>query len=251
MFFFKKSKIIVDAFTTNRSVYELYKPENSINFFPKEVKALKNYYDEVDSSTKITRLQSTIRKCVGLIDYYKIGFILPMWTDFICQPQSAIRNETAIGMVNLPFYYNSHDKKQYHGMFDDYIHVKLASPWQFKEKTDVKFMWTSPTWNLHNHLKNFNVVPAAISFKYQSETNVNIFINKTSENFTISAGTPLVHLSPVTEKSVVIKHHLVDEIDLKKIGIPLDFTNIIPERYNRWVTQSKKHERKCPFGFKN
>jgi hypothetical protein len=250
MFWFKRKQIVVDCFTTLRGAYELYKPDNSIKFFPKEVKTMQNYYDTIDPTTKITKSESTIRKCAGLIDYYKIGFILPMWTDFICQPKSAVAKETALGLISSPYYFSSHSKKQYSGMFDGYMHLKLDSPWKFKENTDIKFIWTSPTWNLHRHLNNFSIVPAALSFKYQCTTNVHMFVNASSENFTINSGTPLVHLSPITEKKVVLKYHLVDEKELNKIGIPSDFNNIKPERYKRWVDESKKHESKCPFEFK-
>ena len=249
MFWFKRKEIVVDAFTTHRSVYELYKPDRTIKFFPEEIKAIPNYYEEVDESTKITRTKGTIRKCIGLIYYYKTGFIIPMWTDFICQPKTAMTKETAIAMVQMPFYYNTHDRKQYPGMFQDYIHVKLTSPWLFREKTGVKFMWNSPIWNLHNHLKHFTVVPAVISFNYQCQTNVNIFIDKNSENFTIESGTPIAHITPITEHMVTIKHHLVDEKEYSKIGIPDDFSTLRPERYSRWVKENQKSENKCPFGF--
>jgi hypothetical protein len=249
MFWFKKKQIVVDCFTTHRSVYELYKPDRAIKFFPDEIKSMPNYYEDVDASTKITQTSGTIRKCIGLLDYYKTGFILPMWTDFICQPKTAVAKETAIAMVQLPFYYSSHDRQQYPGMFEDYFHVKLSSPWLFREKTGVNFMWNSAIWNLHKNLKQFTVVPAAVSYNYQSQTNINIFINKESENFTINSGTPMVHITPISEQKVVIKHHLVDQDEYSKIGIPDDFSKLRPERYLRWIAEKQKAQSKCPFRF--
>ena len=249
MFWFKKKEIVVDCFTTLRSVYELYKPNLSIKFFPNEIKSISNYYTETDATTKIEYEAATIRKCIGLIDYYKSGFILPMWTDFIAQPKSGIKNETAVAMVSHPFFYNSHSRNQYPGLFEDYIHIKLSSPWLLREKTGVKFSWNSPTWNLHKHIRNFTVVPAVVSYNYQAQTNVNLFIDKNSDNFTIKSGTPLVHLIPISEHNVVLKHHLVDEKENSKIGIPDDFAQLRPERYTRWIKESTKNKTKCPFGF--
>lgn len=249
MFWFKKKEIVVDCFTTLRSVYELYKPDISVKFFPDEIKLLPNLYDQIDETTKITYKSATIRKCNGLIDYYKTGFILPMWSEFICEPKNAIDKKTAIAMMALPFDYHSHDKRQFTGLFESYIHIKLTSPWLFREKTGVKFTWNSPVWNLHKHIKNFTVVPAVISFNYQCQSNVNVFIDRNSENFTITPGTPLAHIVPISENKIVLKHHLIDQKEYSKIGIPDDFSTLRPERYSRWVKENQKSENKCPFGF--
>ncbi len=249
-FFFKKKRIVVDVFTTLRSVYELYKPDVAVKFYPDIVKSLPNSYEKVDEQTKITYKLSTIRKCNGVIDYYKTGFMIPMWTDFICEPKNALEHKTAIAMVNLPFYYNSHDREQYGDLYKDHFHVKLSSPWAFREKSGVKFYWNAATWNLDNHSNNFVVLPAVISFNYQSQTNVNIFVKNNSNNFIINSGTPLVHLVPITENKVVMKHHLVDEQEYSKIGIPSDYSAIRPGRYNRWIKEKTENSSKCPFGFR-
>ena len=223
MFWFKRKTIVVDCFTIHRSVYDLYKIRPAIKYFPDETKSLSNYYDQIDQSTKITHQVATIRKCIGLIDLYKEGFIMPMWTDFLAQPKSGSDGSTAVAMVGLPFQYQMHDRKQYGDIFKDYIHVKLEGPWRLKEKTGVKFLWNSPTWNIHKHVQNFTVVPGMVSYNYQSQTNVNMFLNKNIDNFMIESGTPLVHMVPVTDKVVKLKHHLVSQEEFSKIGIPDEF----------------------------
>lgn len=236
-------------FTTLRSVYEIYKPDVSIKFYPDEFKAIPKTYVGTDPTTGIKCNAPTIRKCNGIVDYYKTGFVLPMWTDFICQPKGCVAKESSIGMITQPFYYENHSREQYPGLFEDYIHVKLESPWLFREKTGIKFVWGSPTWNLHKHRNNFTVVPAAVSYNYQCTTNVNIFVRKDSEDFILTGGTPLVHITPVSEKEISIKHHLIDDSEKSKLGIPSEFSGILPERYSRWVREVSKNENKCPFGF--
>ena len=249
MFFFKKSKIVIDMFTTLRSVYELYKPDTSIKFYPDEFKSIPNTYVGTDPTPMIRVDGSTIRKCNGIIDYYKTGFVIPMWTDFICQPKSFVAKESSIALVGLPFFYDSNPRDQYPGLFEDYIHIKLDSPWLFRENSGVRFVWGSATWNLHKHRNNFIVLPAAVSYNYQCATNVNMFVRKDSENFTLTSGTPLVHITPVSEKEIIIKHHLIDETEKSKIGIPQEYSAIRTERYSRWVKELSKNEKKCPFGF--
>lgn len=247
MFWSKKKKVVVDCFTPFQSVHDLYKIDPAISFFPEEVKKLPNFYSVEDQNTKISYDSATIRKCIGLQELYKTGFILPMWTDFICDPQGAINNKTAVGLMSQPFYYNVHDKKQWNGFFDNYIHVKMASPWKIVEKTGVKFSWNAASWNLHKHMKNFIVVPGTVTYDYQSDTNVNIFVDMTAPKFIIESGTPLVHITALSDSDVVIKNHLVSPEEHAKIGIPSEFSMIRPERYLRWKKENE--HAKCPFGF--
>jgi hypothetical protein len=247
MFWFKKKKIVVDCFTPFKSVYELYKIDRAITFFPEEVKILPNYYSIEEPNTKISYEAATIRKCIGLQELYKVGYILPMWTDFICDPISSSQSRSAVALMHPPFYYNVHDKTQWNGFFDNHIHVKLASPWKIVEKSGVKFTWSSPTWNLHKHIENFSVVPGIVTYDYQSDTNVNIFVNKTAKKFTIDSGTPMAHMTPISDGEVVLKNHLISAEEHAKIGIPSDFSALRPERYLRWKNENKKA--KCPFGF--
>ncbi len=252
LFFFKKSKIVVDCFTNLRGVYEVYPIKNSMEFYPSEFSKIGSYYTNEDPNLKIRTQVSTIKRCVGIIDYYKTGFIMPMWSDFICQPQSCINGESVLGAMSMPFTYGPHPPEQYQGtgIFSDYFHIKFDSPWYLREKTGVKFTWNQPTWNLSKYSNNFIVVPGTVSYDIQASTHLNMFINKKSEDFTIMAGTPMVHFAPQTDKEVVIKNHLVTTDELLKVGMPKDFNWLLPNRYTRYKNLMKnKNKGKCPFGF--
>lgn len=249
MFWFKKKEVVVDCFTPLQSVYELFKIQPAIKYFPEEFKSLPNYIDEVDDSTKIKFQSATIRKCIGLQDLYKQGFILPMWTNLIAEPKNAQSNSSAVALVSSPYRFEMHPKQQYAGVFEDYFHIKLTGVWKLKEKQGIKFLWQSPSWNLHKHHKHFIIPPGVVSYDYQSQTNVNLFIHKDSDDFSIDSGTPLVHITPLSEKNIKVKHHLVSDTEYSKIGIPDDFDFLKPERYLRWIKQKQAQQSKCPFGF--
>lgn len=250
MFWFKKKKIVVDAFTVYRSVYDLYSIKPAVFYFPEQIKRLENSYIETDSTTNVEYKLPTIKKCLGILDLYKHGFILPMWTDFVCQPQKAAENKCAPGLMQSPFMFNVHDKRQFSGLFDDHIVMKLVSPWMFREKTGVKFLWTTPSWN-RVHENNFSHLPAVVSYEYQSQVNVNIFINKKSEDFILTSGTPMVHIIPLTEHKVEFRNHLVDikDKEYQKLDIPYEYSSLRPDRYKRWVKEKTNQQTKCPFGF--
>ena len=187
IFWFKKKEIVVDCFTIHQSVYDLYKIRPAIKYFPEEAKTMSNFYDVVDDHTKITYEAATIRKCIGLINLYKQGFIMPMWTDVLCEPKSSLTQKSAVAMVGLPFQYQMHDRRQFSTLFEDYIHLKLEGVWRLREKTGIQFLWNPPAWNLHRHTQNFTVVPGSVSYDYQSQTNVNMFINKNIDKFMIES----------------------------------------------------------------
>lgn len=252
-FFLRKSKIVVDCFTPYRSVYEAYSIQPSIKFFPENIKNINSYKIQKEPNTNIDIKISTIKRCVGLIEYYKHGFIIPMWSDFICQPKTFLNKESALGAIASPFNYVKHSTLQYEetGMFDNYIHAKFGSPWKIREKTGIKFTWNSCNWNLYQYYTNFSIPPAILSFDIPIETNVNIFIFKESENFTLHAGTPLVHLVPMSDKDVKISTHLVSDEEYNKIGIPTDFCPLSTNRYMRYKKVIEKQTKKCPFGFGN
>jgi hypothetical protein len=90
-------------------------------------------------------------------------------------------------------------------------------------------------------------------------SNLNIFFHKNTERFTLSAGTPLVHLIPVSEKDVEIKCHQVSYQDWSKmVPYPIDVPTISDgTKINRLHKDQKRAEEldkletkgKCPFGF--
>ena len=252
MILFKKKKIVVDCFTYVRSVYELYSIKPAIHYFPEEIKRVPNYYDAVNPRTNISMPASTIKRCLGIIELYKHGAIIPMWTDSKFVPSNWETKKGAIFLIDNGFELTLHNTQQFPGLYVDYLPCKFGSPWRFREKNGVQFTWNPPFFNIHNTMKNFLIPPGVTSYKYQSETNINIFVNRKSEDFMVEAGTPMVHIIPITDSEVVYKNHLVDMNEFFKVGIPPEWGQLVPNRYNRWVRAQKEIEErkgKCPFGF--
>jgi len=257
MFWFKKKKIVVDCLTNIDSVHELYKIRKAAVYYPEDIKSLTPNTRVKHPQTNIEYDISTIKKCNGINEMYKRGFIMPMWTDFICQPKSAAAGNSAIGMMPRHFSYESHPRDQFTGLYNNYTHVKLESPWLFKEKTGVRFIWKPADWNIHKFSKNFVIPTAVLWFNDQSSTNINMFIDTNSDDFTILGGTPMIHMLPLSEDNVEIKCHLVSPEEMNSsLAIPLSYGAIKSGRYNNYVREKslseeldKKEKGKCPFGF--
>ena len=247
-FFFKKKKIVVDCFTADATVYNLWFPEPAVNYFPDWWKTL-DPYTEIVTKVGLQKI-GTIKKCNGFIDLYKTGFILPLWSELVIKTDN-------LGQIFHEFSdpthtAETHPQTQYNTReFDKYIHLKLLSPWLFKEKTGVQFSWTEPIWNNISKLTEKHILPANVNYKYQHGTNVNILFPRRDKQIRLNAGDPLVHILPLTEHEIEIKTHLVTGEELHKLGWtsqPSSFTNKYRVNKKR-IDELEKRKGKCPFGF--
>ena len=91
-------------------------------------------------------------------------------------------------------------------------------------------MFSQPFYNFDNHV-NMTIPPAILNFKHQHALNVNVFFKKPendkTERFEMYAGQPLIYLTPLTEKRIIIKTHQVSEKEIENLFLrPIFFTNI-------------------------
>lgn len=245
-FLFKRKKIHLDVFTHRPGVFELFPVDYSNKFFPEWWKNLpKDFYND-----KINRTTSTMKRCEGFIEYYINSITIPLWSDLSLN----IRPE--FDSMNWQFsdpssHAESHDLFQMHGFMEkkNFKHLKLISPWLFKTKEDINWLWSQPVWNFDDPF-SIIIPPAGIGFKYQGATNINMLINAESDSvMLLPCGTPMANLMPMTENDVVLHRHLIDFQEYSRMddtSYPSSFTN--KYRNMKRILQSK--ESKCPFHFK-
>lgn len=248
MFWIKPSVINVDCFTFNETAYKHFAPDIASKFYPKEIKKLDNNINlksNPDINSKLLTKFNTVKMCNGLTDMYTSGFILPSWQDlklectidgniFLEERTSNILNRAAI---------QTHDRWQYgNDFYSSFGHVKLLSHWFFKEKTGIKFTWNMCDWSRTDIADKVRILSGVIDFKHQIATNVNMFIKKDSI-ISYTAGDPLVHLIPISEKRLKIHKHILSLEEYDRIssmqGAKMTYRN------HRKLTE----ETKCPFGF--
>lgn len=253
--FKKRQEITLDCFTTLPHAYDHAKISTGGKFFP----------DWWQKTGKITQDSEgndwgTIKSCRGFIDLYKHSVIIPSWFSL----QATIFSKSQGMGFHLHFSDEDLNIKHSHGPFqfkgfakDTGQNIKFTSPWAFKTKEDVHWTWTQPTWNMEELIFSYSVLPAVVNYKYQHNTNINLFVEARNEEYTffIPPLTPLVMLHPLTDKKIKIENHLVDEKEYNRIfGIEklLLRRNLHDEanEYNLKKTLVNKSEslNKCPFG---
>ena len=241
MIFVKRNKIIVDCFTESEIIFNALPIQNASNFMPKWWKDMPATYQDGGLFK-----QPTMKTCSGIIDLYKVGIILPMWCDFIVKVDN---NNYMWHFADEKNAANIHGAQQWDAFADptEYGHVKISSPWRVKEKTGINWFATLPQWNFGIN-RNLFFASGVLSFKYTHELNFNLFI-KLHENYEkiINVGSPIAHLLPISEKEIILKHHLVDHSEYAKMaGNRVSVTNSL----KKIIKMSDKLEKKCPFGFK-
>jgi hypothetical protein len=243
MFFFKKPKIVVDCFTDDNQIGELYPIQHINKFIPDWWKKLPNLLNLLNENN-VEIPVSTMKYCVGFNNTYSAGMVIPMWTDFfISNSHDRQEYQFADRISEL----TQHDTAQWGDSFKNHFHVKLISPWVLKEKTGVNWVFTELFYNSNNSLDTHRIMPGIVEYKYQHVTHINMLIKKSDgDRLNFSAGDPMVHLIPMSDKNIKIKTHIVSTDEHSKLrGIPNTFTNY----YNKKKKIMQRNEKKCPFGF--
>lgn len=212
--FTKRTKLHIDCFTNFKGITKLFPIEPAGSFTPSWFSKLPT---TVKSSTGAE--VGTVKLCPGITDTLKAGIVIPVWCDmFVDCANNTVKTEpNEMADQHPPWQWGNHT------VFKDYHHLKIGSPWRFKEKSGAKFMMTNTFWN--DPQKNYIVPNGILDFKYQTTTNVNIWIPKNTflpkQSFTLVAGTPLVQIIPLEDKEIIIHMHEVS--DEEYFGDELDY----------------------------
>jgi len=240
IFFFKKSKLIVDFFTTRPDAYKYSPIDYAHKFYPDWWKKTSPSYE--NGFVK----RPTIKSCNGIIDSYKKGFIIPLWSDLVFQVNNKNISWNFADDLSQCNFHNYQQWQSYADM-SKYYHLKIESPWIARCKENVNFYFTKPFWN-HPLGEPYEILSGVLNFKYNDATNIQMMIDIQKDYiYNLKALTPMIHAIPFTDKELLIKNHLVDDLEMKKIKnhrLKTFFNN-----YAKSMNISKKLESKCPFHF--
>lgn len=241
MFLFKRSKIVVDCFTFNPIAYDLFPIQTAINFIPDWWKNAPKEYTVRDLHPT-----STIKRCPGIVNQYKYGFIIPLWSDLAIATRG--NDDWEIQFSDPRTSIESHNPQQWASYADPnkFFHAKLKSPWAIKTKQEVYWSYSKPLWNFAPD-DDLYISSGTLEFKNQNSSHINIFIPKARrDSRVISAGQPMIHAVPMSDKNIEIKTHLIDEQEYNS-----KYTNQFNYSFTKGYSRAKnvKKAKKCPFHF--
>jgi len=240
IFKFPKKKIVLDCFTKHEYVIKSAPIVNAIKVIPDWWKTLPVQY----SRTNEIYPKSTMKNCVGMVDYYKKSVAISLWSELALKIKSSKDFEWQFS--DLQSVIGHHDlEKEATGFLNDYAHFKLLSPWIFSTKEDINWVWSCPLWNF---FKSHEIVfpPAIVNYKHQHGTHINLLIYAGKpKTIIIPHGQPLIFISPMSDRKVEIVRHLVSPQEFERRGsngTPISFI----KKYQKQIdTRSKFND--CPF----
>ena len=242
-FFHRKKRVTVDCFTCIPAVHEYTPIVRASKTIPDWWKNLPKVGPLKRDDDGIFQLDNNMRRCYGFLELYKRGAIIESWTDahFEIAPDT-YRFHVTIG--DKPTW---HLKEQFKGGFDNYHHIKLMSPWHFREKSGMPFLFMGAEWSIEFP---FKVLPGVVEYQNVSGTHINMMAPKYTDPYemTIKLGQPLVHVIPLQDDvHVDFKSHLLTKPEFDRVTL---HGGISYDGLRGMVGMRKRNaERKCPFGF--
>jgi len=250
MFFFKRNKIELIAYTDSQDLLEMFPVVPSKMELPAYYKTLEsripNRNGPAAQEGSDPFVSSTIRGCYGANTFNTLGFTLPLWCEY-----NIYTNDNEFEMALGPGIHQSmyHRIEEYKGALDKFHILKLISPWQFKCSENIKWLQTQNYYGVNSDI--WHTVPGMIDFKNQSSTNMFLAFNRSyNGEIALKAGIPLVKFIPLTDKEVVLRRELVDNIGkVTRTPRPFFFLNGLTK-----MVKSKNEARakygSCPFHYK-
>lgn len=194
----------------------------------------------------------TMRGCAGFTDLFKRSFTIPLWSDVsVCVAPEGEKGYSW-KFADHRSQAGEHSPRQ-RGTFMDankFQHIKLQSPWHLNCTEEVDFLFFDPFWT-RGDSKDVIIPPGVVNYKYQTATNINIFIRKLPgepNTILLEHNAPLVFLVPLTERKVILRHHLIREDEIYRVARPqVAFVN----SYQKVKMLTKAGEtQKCPMNSK-
>lgn len=237
LFWKKQDKIHIDCFTSIETTARDTPIESASNFIPDWWKRLPTNYDIVDEEGIVMKT-ATMKGCLGFIDLYNTGVIIPLWSDL--NIKIGADGELAYRFAKFGAL-EQHQPKSYNNNYPKSTHMKLLCPWLIREKTGVKFLLTGCYWEFLEKMPKLTVVNGVLNFKLQIACNINMFAaqDDLSYQYDLTAGTPLAQLIPLSEKRVVPHIHLIGSAEWEDM-----FRGNTANRFYNWGMIRRKKERR-------
>lgn len=229
--------IKLDCFISESDIFHSEPIDKAEKFLPDWWKKLPGSY--LDQNQFIET--PTIKGCPGLVDYFKYGFMIPLWSDLKIYIGNNELAESQWQFADNRSNMVIHDKKQ-RGDFltDKTTHFKIVSPWRIVCSESLPWICSIPTWSQSKSIDFFGVT-GVINFFYNHDTNINFFVqhNTTDRIINIEKGLPMFHCIPLTQRPIQIRTHLVDAKDMYKKA-PLYYRGSFTNRYRKYVAKFQK-----------
>lgn len=207
--------VIVDMYTDKAYVHEYASPAPASEFYPQ-------WWKKLDKTVQDGVIEyPTMTSCEGFVAQYRNGLVIPLWSDLVMEFAPRGTSGCRWHFADRQTEAKVHPEAQ-RGSYlpeTEYQHVKLDAPWVFTCNEDISFQWVQPMWNFERP-EEVLIPPGIVNFKYQHGVNINMFVKREPDVRVVKLdhGQPMVLLTPLTERNVVYRTHLVTAEEMEKLN---------------------------------
>lgn len=217
LFFTKRRPVNIDLFTCRDTVYKYAPIEPANKFLPEWWKKL----PRVNFEASPPQTTTTMKHCSGIIDLFNAGFVVPLWSDVVLQIGGEGVPHDSYQFADQESVIDFHPQMQ-RGSFapeNNHAHMKFVNPWTARCKEDIKWLLTGAQYSRLN-LFDYTVVNGIAEFKFQNALNINMFLKRKEIQTVVSIPfrTPIMQVIPITERSMKLNLHLVDEKEFASLS---------------------------------
>jgi len=237
LFKFKSKPIYIDFFTNSYHTKELFDISRASLHKPQWWKDIEKKHSDVGIPMR------TAKGCAGFLDYFKLSYVVPLPYELYVVIQDREYQLITPDYDNVTEdVFNSHPPYQ-RGNFlpeERYSHIKLPTKWVVDSNKSIPSLITPPCWSNELFVDKISVLSAARNFKYSSSTHWHFILNKNENvSFTLDAGTPCYHFTPITDRKVVVRSHY-DPDKFKKITEQKDYDWSFSKSYLKYMSNLRK-----------
>jgi hypothetical protein len=203
---FRKKPEEIEFVTPAAQIAEMFPPVPAGRMTPQWVRAMAPYTKKRRFPNLRTREEVTMKGCPGVGDYLNLGWIIPLWTDYIftANPDgfgwdSAVPDE----LDNVKTFEPELQPTFPRGP-NDHAHIlKIGTPWMVRTPPGWSVLICAPWYQRETR---FTIMPGVMeSDRFHVVTVVAVWHLPLGESTLIKAGTPLLHIIPVKRNSMTMK----------------------------------------------
>ena len=156
----------------------------------------------------------TVKGCSGIIETFKNGYILPLWSDlaFSHSNEKDWKYQFADQMSTI----TPHINNQFQNFYTDHSFFKMDVPWLIETSENIKILTLDPFY-LTNEPKPYVVPYGFLNTTMVLPLNFFLFVKKNQQynHLLLKAGTPLLQIIPITEKPIKFTTEVLSERECK------------------------------------
>lgn len=248
-------EVILSAYTNDALVFENFQISDASHYYPNWWKNIpaKVYRNDAPYASPSYELP-TMRQCAGFIELYKKSFVYPLWADL----EINVEGDENSGAYNYRFGFDYEYPLQSHGPHErgsflppeKYVHIKTPPVWALTTSEALNWVTFGASWNQEDTLNKLFFFPGMEDYSLNHSTTWQFMVENVEQSIFLPAGTPLVHMVPLTSRPVRVESHFDPDMFsyLSRATSSYSFTGgYYQKKKRRPKVETRGDESKCPF----